>query len=106
MGQFFRILLTSPRLTVSVCLLIIGGVSGALKHREAEAKSTNPWSNSDQVASSSSDDDAGGWGKSTKPASRTAPSKADAEPVKVWQNEDGVIFEEEDVKALDRSEYE
>lgn len=104
MGQFFRILLYSPRLTISVCLLIIGGVTGALKHREAEAKPANPWSSQDESFADGSS--AGEWGKDTRPASARPTQRAGEEPRQQWKNEDGVIFEEEDVKALDRSEYE
>lgn len=104
MGQFFRILLYSPRLTISACLLMIGGVSGALKHRDAEAKKPNPWGTSEYASDTAHE--VGGWGKDTAPATRLAPAGPRETNEKVWNNEDGVIFEEEDVKALDPSEYE
>lgn len=103
MGQFFRILLASPRLTLALFLMVTGGITGAIKSREAEAKPANAWSKDDGFADGSS---AGDWGKDTRPASARPTPRAGEEQRQLWKNEDGVIFEEEDVKALDPSEYE
>lgn len=103
MGQFFRILLASPRLTIAIFLMIGGGIGGALKSRETEVRPSTPWSQDESFADGSS---AGEWGKDTRSASARPTSRAAEEPRQQWKNEDGVIFEEEDVKALDPSEYE
>ena len=107
MGQFFRIMLHSPRLTIAAFLMIFGGISGAIKHREAEAKKPNPWSQGSSSTGYSAQaqvDD--GWGNGTRPVDGKTPAGQGVTTQKVWKNEDGVVFEEEDVKALDRSEYE
>jgi len=107
MGQFFRILLLSPRLTISVCLLIIGGVSGALKHRDNEKKASSQWVQSERdSAYSETAMEVGGWGKDTQSAARPAPPAPRETNEKLWKDDDGVIYEEEDVKALAPSEYE
>ncbi|MCC6925191.1 hypothetical protein [Novosphingobium sp.] len=107
MEQFFRILLFSPRLTISVALLIIGGISGALKQRDDANESSGKWAKDHQSAAySSAEQDVGGWGKDTRPAGRAAAPSSEGSNPKLWKNDDGVIFEEEDVKALDPSEYE
>lgn len=103
MGQFFRILLYSPRLTIAVFLMLAGGITGAVKSRDAEAKPANAWAKDDGFNDGSS---AGDWGKDTRSASARPTPQAAGEQPKLWKNEDGVIFEEEDVKALDPSEYE
>lgn len=107
MGQFFRILLASPRLTFAVFLMVAGGLGSALNSREAEAKRPSPSSQnsgSNGYSAQAQVDD--GWGNGTRPVDGKTPAGQGVTTQKVWKNEDGVIFEEEDVKALDPSEYE
>lgn len=107
MGQFLRILLASPRLAVLAIIMVVGGITGALGHREVDAKKPNPWgqeASSDNYSAQAQVDD--GWGNGTRPANGKAAAGQGKTTQKVWKNEDGVVFEEEDVKALDRSEYE
>jgi len=107
MAQFFRILLYSPRLTILAFLLITGGISGALKHRDNEKEASSPWDMGESDGSSPQTlQEVGGWGKDTKSAGQPAPPVAVETNPKLWKTEDGVIYEEEDVKALDPSEYE
>ena len=108
MGQFARILLLSPRLTVMVFMLIFGGIGGALSHKEpAEYKTTNAWGKQSADSSYTAQDRADdGWGSGARSGNSSAPARSGPTTQKVWVNKDGVIYEEEDIKAFDRSEYE
>ncbi len=107
MGQFFRILLVSPRLTLAVIMMIVGGIGGALHSRDpVEHKSKNAWSKDSGSSYSAQDRADDGWGSSTRTANPRDSRSSGKVTEQVWVNKDGVIYEQEDVKALDRSEYE
>ncbi|MFM5922916.1 MAG: hypothetical protein ACKOPG_01850 [Novosphingobium sp.] len=108
MSQFFRILLFSPRLTVAVCLMLFGAIGGTVtKSRSDERKPHNAWSKENSggyyTAQKRADD---GWGGQTRASNARDNVGSGRTTEQVWVNKDGVIYEQEDVKALDRSEYE
>jgi hypothetical protein len=108
MQQFFRILMFSPRLTIGVFFMIFGGIGGALSSGgSVEEKKSNPWGKNGSGSTYSAQDRADdGWGNGTRASNGKADRGRVVTKEKVWVNKDGVIFEEEDIKALDRSEYE
>lgn len=107
MGLFSRILLSSPRLSITAFLLVIGGVSGALKHRDNQKKVSSQWGQDESARTySATVQEVGGWGKGTRSAAKPAPPVARETNEKLWKDDDGVIYEEEDVKAFGPSEFE
>lgn len=107
MTQFFRILMFSPRLTVLAILAIFGAITGKAANSSDASQSRNAWSKQDSGARYSaqkrSDD---GWGTRTRSVNPRDDGRAAVTHRKVWRDSDGVIYEEEDIKAFDRSEYE
>ena len=109
MRNFFRILMISPRLTMAVFMMLVGTIGGvATRDRGEEPKRSNPWgkesSGGNYSAQQRADD---GWGGSTPASNKRDNGRASTRTTQqVWVNKDGVIFEEEDVKALAPSEYE
>lgn len=107
MSQFFRILLFSPRLTVMVVMMLFGVIGGTVtKSRSDERTSHNAWSrqgsDSTYTAQKRAED---GWGRRTR-TGNPRDVRGGATTEQVWVNKDGVIYEQEDIKAFDRSEYE
>ena len=107
MAQILRILTFSPRRTLLAIIMLFGTVAGTVKGRSERHHSSNAWSKQDSVsrysAQKRSDD---GWGSRTHSVNPREDGRAAVTTRKVWRDKDGVIFEEEDIKAFDRSEYE
>jgi hypothetical protein len=71
--------------------------AGSMMQEPEQERSSNPW---DKDYDPSLND----GGSRHRNAPRTTESRGRSE--QVWVNKDGVIYEQEDIKAFDRSEYE
>ena len=107
MSQFFRVLMFSPRLTLIAIMVIFGVIGGKVSRGTDERKPANAWSTqgSERIYSAQARRD-DGWGSKTHSTNPRDDGRAAVTRQKIWRDKDGVIYEEEDIKAFDRSEYE
>lgn len=102
MRGFFRLLTFSPRLTIGLCMMLFGGIGGALSSAKSDDhKKSNPWSSASSSSGYSAQKRADdGWGSSTR-GTNSRNSRNGVTYQEVWVDRDGVVHEKEDMKAID-----
>lgn len=101
MNGFLKMLMLSPRLTIGLCMMLFGGIGGALSSKnEDEPKHKSAWakSSSESYSAQARADD--GWGGRTR-TGNSSDRRGGSTYSEVWVDRDGVIHEKEDMKAID-----
>ena len=107
MSQLLRILTFSPRLTLAVGVMFLGGIGGIASSGDDEpAKRSNAWSKDSSASSYDAQKRANdGWGSGAR-ASNPRDNRPARVSQEVYVDRDGVIHEKEDMKAIHPDAFE